>query len=100
VALTRASWPRPVTLVAVLLGLWTSLIAASIVPDPTWIGGIYDGGDGDEIAIMAGDRLAAPPPAAVALIVVAARTPLTPSGAVPLRAAAVRSSESRAPPAA
>ncbi len=98
--MARVSWPRSVALVAVVLGLWTSLIAASIVPDPTWIAGIYDGGDGDEIALVAGDRLSATPPSPVSLVVVALRVSLTPSGAAPLRAAAVRSSESRAPPAA
>ena len=25
---------------------------ATIVPDPTWIAGVYDNGDGDEVAIL------------------------------------------------
>jgi hypothetical protein len=28
------------------------IASATIVPDPTWIGGLYDGGDGDEVAIL------------------------------------------------
>src|ERR1051326_7618709 len=26
--------------------------SATIVPDPTWIAGVYDNGDGDEVAIL------------------------------------------------
>lgn len=36
-------------LVALLLG---PVASATIVPDPTWIAGVYDGGDGDEVAIL------------------------------------------------
>lgn len=36
-------------LVALLLG---PIASATIVPDPTWIAGVYDGGDGDEVAIL------------------------------------------------
>ena len=28
------------------------IASATIVPDPTWIAGVYDGGDGDEVAIL------------------------------------------------
>ena len=36
-------------LVTLLVG---PIASATIVPDPTWIGGLYDGGDGDEVAIL------------------------------------------------
>jgi hypothetical protein len=36
-------------LVALLLG---PIAGATIVPDPTWIAGVYDDGDGDEVAIL------------------------------------------------
>ena len=36
-------------LVALLLG---PIVSATIVPDPTWIAGVYDNGDGDEVAIL------------------------------------------------
>ena len=34
---------------ALLLG---PIGSATIVPDPTWIAGVYDNGDGDEVAIL------------------------------------------------
>jgi len=44
---------RRALLWVVLLGLFLGPIAsATIVPDPTWIAGVYDGGDGDEVAIL------------------------------------------------
>lgn len=36
-------------LVTLLIG---PVASATIVPDPTWIAGVYDGGDGDEVAIL------------------------------------------------
>ena len=36
-------------LVALMLG---PIVSATIVPDPTWIAGVYDDGDGDEVAIL------------------------------------------------
>ena len=43
---------RPVLwllLVSLLVG---PIVGATIVPDPTWIAGVYDNGDGDEVAIL------------------------------------------------
>jgi hypothetical protein len=51
-----------------------------MVPDPTWIGGVYDGGDGDDVAILMWDRSAAVVP------VVAA--PLAPAGVLYIEAPA------------
>jgi len=36
-------------LLTLLLG---PIASATIVPDPTWIAGVYDAGDGDEVAIL------------------------------------------------
>jgi len=36
-------------LLTLLLG---PIVSATIVPDPTWIAGVYDNGDGDEVAIL------------------------------------------------
>jgi hypothetical protein len=39
----------------VVLTAWllvAPLIGAAMVPDPTWIGGVYDNGDNDEVAIL------------------------------------------------
>jgi hypothetical protein len=91
---------RPFTVLLLLVGVWTSLIAASIVPDPTWIAGVYDGADGDEIAIIIADRLSATPPADVTLVAVGRTTPTTPSPDPPVRAVLARPSESRGPPVA
>src|SRR2546421_692077 len=44
---------RRALLLLVALALFLGPIAgATIVPDPTWIAGVYDGGDGDEVAIL------------------------------------------------
>jgi hypothetical protein len=63
----------------ILLALGVALfvapaIGATIVPDPTWIGGMYDGGDGDEVAILMWDRTAGvvpdvtPPPSPAGVV--------------------------------
>ncbi|HET7339919.1 MAG TPA: hypothetical protein VFL90_00530 [Methylomirabilota bacterium] len=73
-------------------------IGATMVPDPTWIGGMYDGGDGDEVAILMWDRTAG--------VVPDIAPPLSPTGAValdpPVTPAAVSAPlprpASRAPP--
>ena len=59
---------RLVALVLVLIGVLAPMVAAIIVPDPTWIGGLYDGGDGDEAATLVWDHSSAVVPAAIALL--------------------------------
>jgi hypothetical protein len=72
-------------LVILALGLASALAHAS-PPDPTWIGGVYDGGDGDDAVLvltsadLANDGAAVEP---------AARFDLVLGGAVP-RAATAR----------
>ena len=63
--------PTQRCLVALLLALTAfvaPMVAGLIVPDPTWIGGLYDGGDGDEAAILVWDHSAGVVPAGVALL--------------------------------
>jgi hypothetical protein len=44
---------RHLLLLALAIALFLAPIAgASMVPDPTWIAGLYDGGDNDELAIL------------------------------------------------
>src|SRR5262249_45151057 len=50
------------------VGVLAPMVAAIIVPDPTWIGGLYDGGDGDEAATLVWDHSSAVGPVAVALL--------------------------------
>jgi len=60
---------RTLLLVLALVLFVAPAVSATMVPDPTWIGGMYDGGDGDEVAILMWDRTAGvvpvvtPPPA-------------------------------------
>jgi hypothetical protein len=58
---------RLVALGLVLIGVLAPMVAAIIVPDPTWIGGLYDGGDGDEAATLVWDHSSAVMPAGIAL---------------------------------
>ena len=52
--------------VLVLIALLAPMLAAANVPDPTWIPGMYDGGDADEILALVWDgtpAVAGRPPA-------------------------------------
>jgi hypothetical protein len=72
--------------------------AATIVPDPDWIGGFFDGADGDELAALVWDRsVGAPPtlPIVLVLLCAALLAPLVPPPAPPGFAPAA---SSRAPP--
>ena len=82
----------------VLVGVLAPVLAAANVPDPTWIGGVYDGGDADEILALVWDEtpaVAAVPPALLAphTVVLEMSSPVTPAAPSVGRAAA-----SRAPP--
>ena len=59
---------RLVALVLVLAALVAPMVAAIVVPDPTWIGGLYDGADGDEAATLVWDHSSAVVPASIALV--------------------------------
>ena len=45
-----------IALVAVLVAVAAPVAAASYVPDPTWIAGLYDGADGDELVALVWDQ--------------------------------------------
>jgi len=47
--------------VFVALVVLAPVIAAADVPDPTWIGGFYDGADGDELGALVWDQSLALP---------------------------------------
>ena len=47
--------------VFVALVVLAPVIAAADVPDPTWIGGLYDGADGDELGALVWDQSPALP---------------------------------------
>ena len=89
---------RLVAAALVLVALLAPVMAAANLPDPTWIPGMYDGGDADEILALVWDET----PAIAAI----APTLLEPQAAVidpasPVAHAApsvVRAAASRAPP--
>ena len=59
---------RAVALVLVFAAFVAPIVAAIVVPDPTWIGGLYDGADGDEAATLVWDHSSAVVPASIALV--------------------------------
>ena len=82
---------RLVALLLALAAVVAPMVAALVVPDPTWIGGLYDGGDGDEAATLVWDHSSAVVPASF----VAAAPAHATAGSLPRC-----SPSSRAPPAA
>jgi len=84
-------------LVAIVALAWFT--AAAIVPDPTWIGGLYDGADGDEAAALVWERAHATAPGVVAVVPIT-RIALVSPGPLALAPCCVTAaSASRAPPA-
>jgi len=83
------------TLAAVLLA---PIAGAAMVPDPTWIAGLYDGADADEILLLIWDgtpAVVAVPPA----LLEPGASVLEPPAAVPRETSIVaRAAASRAPP--
>jgi hypothetical protein len=57
-----------VALVLSLAAFVAPMVAAVVVPDPTWIGGLYDGGDGDEAVALVWDHSSAVVPVGIALL--------------------------------
>jgi hypothetical protein len=82
--------------VALLLG---PVASATIVPDPTWIAGVYDGGDGDEVAIL-WDHMPAVVPAVSVPLTPASQLLPTMSAAVTFVSRPLPRCSSRAPPQA
>lgn len=89
---------RLVAAALVLVALLAPVLAAANLPDPTWIPGMYDGGDADEILALVWDET--PAIAAIAptlleppALVIDPASPVAPAAPSVARAAA-----SRAPP--
>jgi hypothetical protein len=47
---------RTVSVLALLLVALAPIVVAANVPDPTWIAGVYDGADGDEMLALLWDQ--------------------------------------------
>ena len=78
---------RIALLILVTLALFVGPVAvATIVPDPTWIAGLYDDGDGDAFAILLDNT-----PGIVPVVTV----PLTPADSTPAGTAAAPAFVSR-----
>lgn len=89
---------RVAAAVLVLIALLAPMVAAANVPDPTWIPGMYDGADADEMLALVWDG--APGLASQAPGLVAPRAIVSPpSAVVPLLPPRFpRPAVSRAPP--
>ena len=91
---------RLVALVLLLAAVTAPVLVASNVPDPTWIGGIYDGADADEILAFVWGQT---PALVAAALVLDARSEAR-FDVLPLRVVATTlpspSPSSRAPPRA
>ena len=86
-------------LLLLLPALIAPVVAASIVPDPSWIGGFFDGADGDEVAALVFDRSEAVAVPVVAPPALAGSTPLASNPDLCTLARTTRAALSRAPPA-
>ncbi len=90
---------RALPYLLVLVVLSAPAAAASSVPDPTWIAGLYDGADGDELVALVWDQTPAVEPQVAVLPAPAAATRSAP-GARAVHGCRVAVPEtSRAPPA-
>ena len=72
--LRKASPRRRAGLAALFVALvaLAPVIAAADVPDPTWVGGLYDGADGDELIALVWDQSSVLP---IDVVVVARPSP-------------------------
>ena len=94
----RSTWRRAVLVALAVVSFLAPVGGAAMVPDPTWIPGLYDGGDADEILLLIWDGtpavVTAPPVlCAPRCVVVETAAPITPASPDVARAAV-----SRAPP--
>jgi hypothetical protein len=90
---------RIVLLLVLLVGL-APIVAAANVPDPTWIAGVYDGADGDEMLALVWDQTPAVAPAPVRVEVAVQPLFEVVTVAVAPVTVAAPSADSRAPPPA
>ena len=89
-----------VALVLSLAAFVAPMVAAVVVPDPTWIGGLYDGGDGDEAVMLVWDHSSAVVPAGLAPIGLVATFVADAPARVAIVSLPSCSPSSRAPPRA
>jgi hypothetical protein len=97
-ARVRFGWSR-VLLLALLAVLIAAPVAAAVmVPDPSWIGGVYDGGDSDAVVLLVLELTAGVPP----VVTAPPTSPGLPHASIALVVAVVSRpparSDSRAPP--
>ena len=95
----RATLSVPLVLLLVVLGALTPLAYAT-PPDPSWVRGLWDGADFDDIVLLitSGVGVVEADPLVALLPVLACAASLVDSVRTVVLAAAVSSSESRAPP--
>ena len=82
----------------VLVALLAPMLAAANVPDPTWIPGMYDGGDADEILALVWDGMPALTAAGPGLLEPHAVCLVAPAAVISAPPHRARPAASRAPP--
>ena len=95
----RATLSVPLVLLLVVLGALTPLAYAT-PPDPSWVRGLWDGADLDDVVVLitSGVGIVDVEPLVALFPVLACAASLVESDRTVVLAAAVSSSESRAPP--
>ena len=98
IRLMPSRWPRLLLLVLALIAVAAPAASAALVPDPTWIGGFYDGADGDEILLLVWDGAPAAVGSPPALCGPAATTLAPAARGKSVAARLACAADSRAPP--
>lgn len=94
------TWRRWLRLSLTLVVLGAPVAAAASVPDPSWIGGLYDGADGDELVALVWDQSPGLEASAVVLASPPGAASSPPGAGATAAGACVTPAVSRAPPAA
>jgi len=94
----HATWRRTIVFALALVALLAPITVAAMVPDPTWIAGVYDGADADEILILLWDGTPAVAADAPALLEPQAVVLVPSSLVAPAPPCLARPAVSRAPP--
>ena len=87
-------------LLLVLALFLAPIVASAIVPDPTWIAGVYDDSDCDAVAILVWERTSAVAPSVPILLTPVGHLLLGAAPARPLVSRPLPHLASRAPPQA
>jgi hypothetical protein len=96
--LARRDRLRALAAVLAFASFFAPVAAATIVPDPDWIGGLFDGADGDELAALVWDRSDAAPPTIPVVLVLLCAALIAPLAPTPAPPTFVPAAASRAPP--